>query len=183
MHFLETRTSSVMADMGLDPRLSYSLDVRLRAQNAILDALVAQYQAADRDHKMWITDRTPIDTAVYMLTDVQRDCLMRQSDEVEAYVQRCIDVANNHFSVLVLVQPGIKAVDAEGKALAIPAYQEHFNHTAFGMLMDNRLRQQHYFIPRQFISLAERRLSLFNAAGNALESWRRTLAASELVMH
>lgn len=183
MHFVETRTSQVMAEMGLDPRITYPLDVRLQAQNRILDALEEQYVAATAEHRYWITDRTPIDTATYMLADVTRDMPIGMSDGICSYVQRCIDVANRHFAVLVLVQPGIAPVDEQGKALAIPAFQEHFNSLAFGLLMDERLLQRHYFIRRSFVSMPDRMASLFAAVAGSLESWKQTLAASEMVAH
>lgn len=183
--FLQTNTSAIFKAVGMDPKVDYPLSTRIALQHVILEGLVKQYEMAAQKARLWITDRTPLDTAAYMLADVTRENCAGEglSDTVVSYVEECIKVTNRFFGVLVLVQPGIEPVEEEGKAPAVPAYQEHFNHLAFGLLMDERLNQRHFFIKRHITDLEERKASLFNAVSASVDSWKQTLAASPLVAH
>ena len=158
--FVRTSGSEVFAMLGKDPKAEYPIGERLAIQEAILTAFTKQYQEAERrgGDGGWISDRTPIDLASYMLADVQRSTV--NSPEVAAlvnnYVERCMKVASDHFAAIILVQPGIQTVEEQGKAQACPAYMEHLNLLQRGMLADGRLNAMKYFIPRKYTSLQQR---------------------------
>lgn len=146
--FLETPTSAVMEAHGFDPRLDYPLRDRLHIQGIILEALTKVF--ADAHPGNCITDRTPLDAAAYMLADISREAIKSPSleDDVLSYLRRCIDATNRYFGVLVVVQPGIPLKNEPGKALASPAFIEHFTAIVRGLCVDERLKVPHYYIPR-----------------------------------
>ena len=184
---LETSTSAVYKAIGYRPDVDYPLEVRLAIQIVILDAITKQYEAISKKHDIWITDRTPIDLATYMLADVQRTgCAENPSlnDGITRYVEQCFDLANRFFGVMVLVQPGIVTdVEREGKAPSHRAYQEHFNHLAFGLLMDQRMRGRHFFLKRENTDLKGRCTSLFNAVTASLQKHKELMAMVEPTQH
>lgn len=184
---LETSTSAVYAAIGYNPAVDYDLGTRLAIQMVILDALTKQYEAATRTSTLWISDRTPIDLATYMLADVMRSSCNGNpelSAAVVDYVDKCFALANRFFSIMVLVQPGIVTpTDREGKAPGHRAYQEHFNHLAFGLLMDQRMGGRHFFLKREVLDLQERKKSLFNAVTSSIQKHKELMETLTTVAH
>lgn len=182
--YLRTSTSAVFAALGKDPKLDHSLEEQVGIQYAILEGLTMQYERAAKESAIWIADRTPVDMAGYMLAAVQREnCTPELSAMIMAYVDKCIEVANRFFSVLMLVQPGITVVEAEGKAPGVAAYQEHMNLVMFGLLMDPRLGQRHFFMRRDVLDLGARKATLFKAVKASLEAHTATMDLIEAVKH
>lgn len=165
--FLETGVSQVFRDMGLDPKVDYPLDVRIEIQRRILDALDRQYSAA---RGYFVTDRTPIDLMAYMLADVQRqNTTPEQAQQIAKYMKDCAAVTNAHFTTLVVVQPGIPVVEAEGKAPANVAYMEHIAALVMGLVVSEAITPQHYYIPRSMTNLGERVNCLRKVASKTIE--------------
>lgn len=169
--FIQTGTSEVFARLGKDPKVEYPVDERLAIQEAILFAIEAQYKQARDSSAMFIADRTPIDLASYMISDVQRSTFKGMNPNVALmvndYVRRCITSTNKWFSTVVLVQPGIALIEREGKAPACPAYMEHLNLVQTGLMLDESLKVRHYMIPRRFTSMEDRIDSLKQAMAHA----------------
>lgn len=163
--FVQTSTSAVMARHGFDPKLNYPLIDRLHIQNIILDEMDIAYRSAPRT---FITDRTPIDAAAYLLADITRaDTIM--DHQVLKYMARCFAITNEHFSMLLLLQPGIPLVEEEGKAPANPAYIEHISQLCMGLLNDERVGSKHFYCPRRYLRLEDRVMCLGNAVKRAHE--------------
>lgn len=186
IHFVETTVSATYKAIGCDPAVEYDIATRVAIQTVVLEEITRQYEAGCKTGLVWIADRSPIDLAAYMLADVQRTTC--NDPEVSAavldYVQKCIEVANRFFSVLVLVQPGIKVeLMREGKAPSAPAFQEHFNALAFGLLMDERLMQRHYFIKRSFTDPKARQDCLTKIVIASVDRFREANAAETTVKH
>lgn len=157
--YVQTSASEVFALLGKDPKIEYPIGERLAIQEAILYALERQYAAARAVSQLFITDRTPLDLAAYMLADLQRSTLANQPEVAQMvanYVQRCIEATNRWFAAVVLVQPGIALVEAPGKAPACPAFMEHMNAILGGLMLDDRLNSMHYKILRKHTSLEDR---------------------------
>lgn len=153
--FLETRTSAVFKRLKLSPKKDYDFRTRLKIQEAILDDAIALY--SEERTSDWITDRTPVDMLAYTLADVQRANLDHEdSDRLQRYMEKCFRVTNMFFSTLVLVQPGIEVVEEEGKAPGSPAYIEHLNSLAMGLMVDERIRAAHFYIPRSRTGIEDR---------------------------
>lgn len=188
--FVQTGASEVFKALGLDPKAEYPIDQRIAIQAAILHAFEAQWLDACSRTTFYISDRSPLDLASYLLADVTRQTLAGQPAVAEAvvhYVARCISSANRFFSTIVLVQPGIKLVEEKGKAPACPAYMEHLNSLQFGLLMDQRLETKGYAIKRQFLTVDERIASVEHCLHAAMERHERVIgsriASGVLTLH
>lgn len=184
MTFVKTSTSEVFAAIGCDPKVEYPIDQRIAIQEAILYALERQYSAARVKNPVFVSDRTPLDLAMYLLADIQRSTLAGSPEVAKLvldYVQRCFDSTNQWFSTVVLVQPGIVLVEEAGKAPACPANIEHLNAVLGGLLLDPRLMSGHFMIPRKYTFLEHRIAALSNAvkmqdaAGKALQEQRTAM--------
>jgi hypothetical protein len=165
--FIETSASRSMLAAGFDPARDYTLVQRLDAQRAVLEGLVAAYRAAPA---RFITDRTPIDSAAYLLADVTRENAgpMLQGEIME-YVSDCIEATNRYFAVLVLVQPGIRLVGEAGKAPAEPAYQDHIHNLIGGLSTDERLTVRNFRVPRRYLELQTRIKAVRQTVDRALD--------------
>lgn len=150
--FIKTDTSGVFKKAGLDPAASMDFKTRLSIQNLVLDAAIEQWDGAACS---FITDRTPVDMIAYTMADVQG---ATQIDEqgFSSYVERCFDAANSFFKIIVVIQPGIPLVQAEGKAALNAAYLEHLNSLVLGLCADDRLAKPCLKIPRASLDLEER---------------------------
>ena len=156
--FFETSAARVFAKRGFDPKVDYSIDVRLLIQQEILDEYANDICAYTlTDDVVFITDRTPIDMMAYLLADVQRkpytDAI---ENKVEIYVKNCYEVTNECIPTLVFIQPGIKPVEAEGKAPSSYAYTEHISMLISGLINDTRFRGDCIYMPREVTSLSDR---------------------------
>lgn len=152
---LYTSASGVFAEMGLDPKADYPLAQRLDVQRRILDSFEKQYRAVEGG--IFIADRTPIDMMAYTIADIQRANVPSELEGViESYLKDCIEVSNATFSILMVVQPGIPVVEAEGKAPGSFAYTEHINHLVMGIVVSEAIESAHYYVPRDMLELEQR---------------------------
>lgn len=155
IEFVETGASHVFAEMGFNPKIDYPLRTRLEIQKRILDDFYKQCRKYCAKH--FITDRTPIDFIAYTMADVQRqnvdEALARDIDQ---YLADCVQVANELFPLLVVLQPGIALVEAEGKAPANIAYMEHINLLCMGAVVSEGITADHWYIPRHVLTVEER---------------------------
>jgi hypothetical protein len=155
VNFIETTTSAVFASAGIAPSAVKDFGERMRIQPKVLDSAEALW----RGETIYVTDRTPIDMLAYTLADIQGGT-RADPEAVAAYAERCFKSANRHFDLLVLVQPGITIVDAPGKAAPNPAYIEHFNSLAMGLLSDERLQVPHKVLRRSITRLVDRQVAV-----------------------
>jgi len=152
--FVATGASAVYEKLQLDPRADYPFPVRLDIQRHILEAAQKLYRGAG---KTFITDRTPLDYLAYTLADVQRQNLTSDDEKnLQKYMKDCFSICNNHFSTLVVVQPGIAAIDAPGKARADFGYVEHIANLIMGLVVHEDVEAVHYFVPRAMLDLDRR---------------------------
>lgn len=169
--FVKTSATEVFTRLGRDPAVDYPIEERLAIQEAILHAFEKQYAAACRISSFWVADRTPIDMASYMLADVSREALAGKPElsmMVDSYVNRCIEATNSWFSVVALIQPGIKLVAAEGKAPICVSYMRHLNILQKGLLVDGKLGIRHFVMPSTILDLEERMKNLDFAMEKAI---------------
>lgn len=139
MSFLETSVSKVFKDMGLDPSKRYDFATRMNVQERVLDVMDELYASLKLTGEA-ITDRTPLDMIAYTMADIgPGDITEEEGARFEAYVRRCIEVINQRFSMIVVIQPGIPLVAAEGKGFMNQAYIEHLNTIIRGLIADERI--------------------------------------------
>jgi hypothetical protein len=153
--FLETSVSAINRDLGFDLTREHTFAERLAHQEKILERIDRIYgEHAGEDV---ITDRTPLDMIAYTMAEAINDRVAEEDQgRFARYVQKCIDVTNRRFGILMLVQPGIPIIAAEGKAVANAAYIEHLNSLILGFTVDERVKPIHFYIPRKMTGLKER---------------------------
>lgn len=159
-YFLETNAAGTFERLGVSPRTELPIGDRLYIQTEILTDLEMAYAECPTGN--FITDRTPLDAAAYMIADVSRTatgCDPHVEADLVQYVNRAIEITEHWFSLVTLVQPGILLVDNQKKAPASPAYIEHINDVLIGLLMgrtDAGLRTNIAMIRRGTLSLHDR---------------------------
>jgi hypothetical protein len=129
-----------------------NFETRLRVQQQVLIAAEEVWQTEDQP---FVTDRTPIDMMAYTLADIQGSTDVDIS-EFERYMKRCFEVTNKYFDALIVLQPGIPLVHAEGKAALNRAYMEHLNAIVLGLCHDERLKCAVLCIKRDMTDLEDR---------------------------
>lgn len=150
--FLQTHTSRVFAQHGLDPAQPMPFSTRLSVQKDILAAAVAVWShASDR----FISDRTPLDMAAYTLADVQGTTTL-DSKALLQYLDDCIETTNRFFSTLIIIPPGIPLVQEPGKAALHQAYIEHVHTLVVGLCYDPRIAASVHTVPRELLALDDR---------------------------
>lgn len=152
--FAETSVSAVFHSMGLDPAEPMDFQTRLLVQNVILKVLCenwAGYKGA------FLSDRTPIDLLAYTMADVQGVTLDTTTEVLMAsYARACIEAANKHFGLIMLIQPGIPIVPAPGKAALSRGYMEHLNTLMAGLLVRKDLVVNSVFLRRDVLDMTDR---------------------------
>lgn len=157
--YLSISASNVLADMGLEPKDITSLDLRIEVQQRLVKACEKTFMGR---RKPFVSDRTPIDVAAYMLADAGQDVTMEQAWAIKNIVTDCIDITNCCFSSLVLFCPGIPYVAEPGKPLPNSAYQEHIHTLVTGLLSDHDMKVRWLYFARHHTVL-EKRVSTLKA--------------------
>ncbi len=155
---VETTTSAVFAAHGLSPSEPMDFAKRLWIQGKVLAAAEEIWQQQDA---LFITDRTPLDMLAYTLADVQGKTSM-DATILESYIHRCFSATAIFFSRLLVVQPGIPLIAAQGKAALNVGYIEHLNSLIIGFCGDERQLVAFDVLPRFVIDLDERCVWLAN---------------------
>jgi len=150
--FVQTSTSTVFQQHGLDPATPMDFKTRLWIQDKIIQAAQTTWQQHDNH---FITDRTPIDFMAYTLADIQGKTDV-EFENLENYLNRCFDLTNQTFQYLFIVQPAIPLVYETGKAALNKAYIEHLNTVILGLCHDERLNIPVSVIPRDVMDIQER---------------------------
>jgi hypothetical protein len=100
-------------------------------QKEILVTLASSFANKSR----FVSDRTPLDAAAYLLCDVQANNGSEEWRElVLDYTSKAIAATETFFDAVVLVQPGILFDAQDGKPGPNPAYQEHMNLVCAGLV-------------------------------------------------
>lgn len=177
MTFLKTSATEVFRAAGLNPAASMPIDTRIAIQESMLQVFEKHYAAAATKSTigLFVADRTPIDLAAYLLAEVQQNTTVGQEQETvnfaAQYVKRCLECADRWFSTILIVQPGIQVVEADGKARGCPLFMEHLNTLMLGLTADERLKCRNYYIPRRVVSLEARLHASERAVARGVESF------------
>lgn len=155
IEFVETSVSAINKELGFDLTKEHTFAERLDQQYTILERVDAIY--ARHAGKTVIVDRTPLDMISYTMAEAINNRVSDEDqDRFAQYVQKCFDITNKRFGVVVLVQPGIEITDADGKAVPNRAYIEHLNTLILGLICDERMNVPHGYIQRNKTELEER---------------------------
>ena len=138
---------SLQKELGFDSsNQSYDFDTRMEIQEHLLRRFEEIYMAVKGVDA--VADRTPLDLIGYTMLAVKDDLSEAQSDRLEKYVQDCINLTNEFFSALVLLQPGIPLSTAATSAKSCRAMMEKLNFIYLGTITDERNIVPHFYIPR-----------------------------------
>lgn len=166
--FAQTSVSQIFKSLGYDPAQEFDFATRLTIQEEILKRMDAFYAKCAGMNV--ITDRTPIDMLAYTMAEAIGDRVSEEDQgRFEAYANACFDITNRRFTEILLVQPGIRLVHEEGKAVLNSAYIEHLNSLMLGLCSDERLKIPHFYIPRHRTDLAKR-------VGSVVAARRRSIS-------
>jgi len=152
LDFVQTSTSDVFSENGLNPSEPMDFDTRIWIQNKIISAAEQVWKTAQ---KRFITDRTPIDMMAYTLADIDGSSSVNFA-ALEEYLDHCFQVTDTIFSHLFILQPAIPLVYEEGKAALNRSYMEHLNVLMQGLCCDERLHCPVYHIPRNILPVEDR---------------------------
>lgn len=139
--FFKSDVSGTYEKHGKDPKQIDSLAERIDIQKHILKDYTSQlidfiepYRGKDVSI---ITDRTPLDLAMYTLSDAHQHSKGSERALVD-YVYDCLEITDRYFKRVALLQPGISLEDDTSKNTAKinPAYMFNLNMIAKGLLHD-----------------------------------------------
>ncbi|MEO9497631.1 MAG: AAA family ATPase [Vibrio splendidus] len=147
-----TNASSIFKKHGITPTDSISLERKLEIQYEILHESTKLWQL----NKSFVTDRTPLDMAAYMLMEYSKFEGEYNSSQILAYVNTCMKVSSAIFSNIVVVQPGIPLVNAPLKGVIDPTYIDKMNIIIRGLSNDERCLVPCYSIASDVVELDKR---------------------------
>lgn len=133
-----TQTSGLTKELGIDLKGELTFAARLAYQEAVLERLMMTYDEAMRRHKSFITDRTPLDAAAYLLADCSNIAgTLAERQAVLDYVKRCQLYTKALFESVILVPPALPLTDDANKGAASEAYQLHHHLLIRGLLAED----------------------------------------------
>lgn len=152
LDFVQTSTSEVFSENGLNPSDPMDFTTRIWIQNKVVSAAEQVWRTA---RGIFITDRTPIDMMAYTLADIVGSSAV-DFTALDEYLDHCFQVTDTIFSQLFILQPAIPLIYEEGKAALNRAYMEHLNVLMQGLCCDERLHCPVHQIARDIIPIDDR---------------------------
>jgi hypothetical protein len=132
--FVRTSAKEAAVEFGFDVDNPGTFEERMDWQEYLLAHFATIYED---QNSYFVTDRTPLDMAAYLLADAPVGQLDPALDKrVANYLERCQELTELHFKHLILVQPGIQHVVVEGSPAPNRAYQEKLNALMLGLGFD-----------------------------------------------
>lgn len=127
-------TTELVAELGLSPVGEHDLETRLIIQTHLLDRFWELSQAHARP---FITDRSPLDYAGYMLAEcAMHNTSLELGQRVNDYVTRALEIADKSFlGIFVLGALPLYAVDPKRPPPNV-AYHRHFESLLIGLAAD-----------------------------------------------
>lgn len=149
---IKMNIGSLQKELGYESsNQSYDFDTRMDIQEHLLRRFDEIYTAVKGLEA--VADRTPLDLIGYTMLAVKDDLSEAQSDRLEKYVVDCINLTNEFFSALVLLQPGIPLTTADTSAKPCKALMEKLNFIYLGTITDERNIVPHFYIPRSMTDI------------------------------
>lgn len=149
---IKMNIGSLQKELGYESsNQSYDFDTRMDIQEHLLRRFDEIYTAVKGLEA--VADRTPLDLIGYTMLAVKDDLSEAQSDRLEKYVVDCINLTNEFFSALVLLQPGIPLTTADTSAKSCKALMEKLNFIYLGTITDERNIVPHFYIPRSMTDI------------------------------
>ena len=121
--FFETKTTELLAEIGISGVNNLDIETRFRAQNHLL---MRFWEISQKHPRPFISDRTPLDYVGYMLAEVSmHNTSAELGARIDDYVERALRVTSNTY-LAVIVLDRLPAYDADPKRPAANlAFQRH----------------------------------------------------------
>lgn len=126
--FFPASISELGKEIGLSPVSDMDLETRIRFQAKLLDALIGKIRELD-PLKVYIMDRTPLDTIGYLMAEVNMHSDQKATPETLALANKLVELAQSasahYFGATYQTAPLADYSEAETRPRANPAYQQH----------------------------------------------------------
>lgn len=173
--FVRTSTKEAAAKFGFDVNNPGSYEQRLDWQEYLLDLYGRLF---DQQGTAFFTDRTPLDLASYLIAEVPTGEIDPDWDRrTQRYLDRCIEMADRHFALIALIQPGIPHVQVEGAPLPNVAYQEKLNLILIGLGNHQGYNGRFAVVNRQITDMKQRANLIAAQVGETYKHYRSALHA------
>jgi len=143
----------VVKQMGLSPKDIEHFGVRLEVQRAYLEEAAALYRTQPT---IFITDRTPLDIAAYLLGDVRQDLPKHQIDDAMELLNQAVGLTSKTFSTIMFIPTVLKFEEHPDKPPMNPAYQNQIETLIKGLLYHDAMSCQFYLLGAQVTDLQDR---------------------------
>lgn len=131
IYYFQVSTSEIMREGGFDAVSDMDLEERLDAQEFLLLRFL---EMTEDIPKPFLSDRTPIDMAAYMLADINmHNATADQSERAARYAHSCLIATMGMFDALIVTRPLEWYDEAPDKPPYSPAYQMHIQTLIEGM--------------------------------------------------
>ena len=177
--FVASSGSQVAKDMGLKVDVGMPILDRLAFQERVLEVFEERYA---EHNGLFVTDRTPLDFAAYLIADWTSGKDAEIDQRVRAYIDECYAVTNRYFLHLSVIQPGIPYHSEPGKPAFNTSYQETLNTLILGLAWDDAVTSSIDVMPRNVLDLDTRVSAVISAYNAHLGEYTSTLA-NELTLH
>lgn len=168
--FIPVSISKMQKKYGFDSsNQSYDFEIRMEIQEHLLfefKRLLELHISIPRLARIHLTrdvkpepifDRTPLDLIGYTLIHVSDQLTDQQSTWLLEYIDRCINLTNEYFTHVMLVQPGIPLVsDNTTSARASAGIIEHLNAVYLAYMVDPRVKSKTSILSREVLDMDER---------------------------
>lgn len=180
--YLDAGVSGALKAIGINPGLPMDAPLRMLAQEYTLGHLEQIYKEQKGG---FVTDRTPLDVAMYTLAQVNGHEPF-PSKWVKAHIGRCMELTNRYFNLVAHVPRGIPILHEEGKAPADESYINHLCALSKGLVVEWALNysdpdaQMGTLISMDGLSLEYRVERIFDAISTLSDSARMATAGAAI---
>lgn len=159
MPYVTISAGKVIASKGWECKDIRDPLVRIDIQAALVEECDRIFQGRKEP---FISDRTPIDVAAYLLADMGQERLpLDRETQVMEMIEDCIDITNVCFGGLIICPPVLPYIEELGKPLENNAYQAHIHALILGLAGDDRVNITHWYLGRKCLDMEVR----LNAVG------------------
>lgn len=169
---LKTKYSSAKQDYGYEDRISIQKTLfeefekhLWRQTNSIKLGLLTQAVVRDRPPIMLYSDRTPLDLIAYAVSNLKQYDDDNCKDWLRAYTKDCIQLTNEYYDTVVLVQPGIPFVPDPKSGP--PEQVDELNGIFLSLFMNSDLGINKAVMPADMLDVGDRTAFVLGVSGHA----------------
>lgn len=155
--FIKSTVSADMKNLNVETDSAYDMQKRLEIQEKIFES----YKNLMSDKVALITDRSPLDFALYTILEVSNNFPndIELISRYQNFLDSCIQEAKK-FDKIYLLQPGIEIVKEGGKGNSTKPVIDKLNLIALGLA--SKLETNIVIIPDHILNMSQRVEFLLN---------------------